>query len=374
MKKLIQFILLAFLSANWLPTASADAAPELDELTPTIRWVGCGISKKAYLVALAKAYEKKTGIVIDVQGGGATRGIREVATMSADMGGSCRRRIFSAKEERGITQVPVAWDALVVIVHHVDLAQDIRGDTARRRELSVTGPGRTPLAHKDPGAGEHLHPRVAGIDDIDEAAITDRYAMRDLLLENRDSGFVNVSALAGAYFERRRVSRACAAGDYDDDGDLDLVVTAMNGDAVLLRNDRSGGHWIGFRLVGQPPNRDAIGARLHLTAGGRTRRLDRRGRAVRAAKHLWGHEERGRGSLRALLQVEGSALHHPAHGSLLSGGRRRRRPPRSIRRSEPQGQRVPVQAARPVGCRRGASARSRAGRGAALRPLRRERH
>lgn len=94
-------------------TARADTA----EGDKTLRWVGCGISKKAYLTALAKAYEKKTGIHIDIQGGGATRGIREVSSLSADIGGSCRQRIFSSPEEKNAIMVPVAWDALVVITH-----------------------------------------------------------------------------------------------------------------------------------------------------------------------------------------------------------------------------------------------------------------
>jgi len=116
----------------WMVSLAIWAQPILADQQPTLRWVGCGISKKAYLVALAKAYEKKTGVVIDVQGGGATRGIREVAAMSADMGGSCRRRIFSAEEERGITQVPVAWDALVVIVHKDNPVEDIAIGTLRK--------------------------------------------------------------------------------------------------------------------------------------------------------------------------------------------------------------------------------------------------
>lgn len=96
---------------------SLSTLPVLAEQQPALHWVGCGISKKAYLVSLAKAYEKKTGIVIDVQGGGATRGIRDVASLSADIGGSCRRRMRGVPEESGIVQVPVAWDALVAIVH-----------------------------------------------------------------------------------------------------------------------------------------------------------------------------------------------------------------------------------------------------------------
>ncbi len=98
----------------------------------------------------------------------------------------------------------------------------------------------------------------------------DRYAMRDILLENRQGRYVNVSGSAGPHFRQRGVSRACSRGDYDNDGDIDLLITAMNGEARLLRNDTEGGHWIGFTLRGTPPNRDAVGARLRLTAGGRT--------------------------------------------------------------------------------------------------------
>ena len=116
----------------WLISLAIWAQPILAEQRPTLRWGGCGISKKAYLVALAKAYEKKTGVVIDVQGGGATRGIREVASMSADIGGSCRRRIFGIEEESGITQVPVAWDALVVITHKNNPVKDISLDNLRK--------------------------------------------------------------------------------------------------------------------------------------------------------------------------------------------------------------------------------------------------
>jgi len=116
----------------WLISLAIWAQPILAEQQPTLRWVGCGISKKAYLVALAKAYEKKTGVVIDVQGGGATRGIREVASMSADIGGSCRRRIFGVEEESGITQVPVAWDALVVITHKNNPVKDISLENLRK--------------------------------------------------------------------------------------------------------------------------------------------------------------------------------------------------------------------------------------------------
>jgi phosphate transport system substrate-binding protein len=106
--------------------------PVLSEEPVTLHWAGCGISKKAYMVALAKAYEANTGVKIDIQGGGATKGIRDVADQTADIGGSCRRRMRGHEKERGVTMIPVAWDALVVIVHKDNGLEDISMDDLRK--------------------------------------------------------------------------------------------------------------------------------------------------------------------------------------------------------------------------------------------------
>lgn len=92
---------------------SVQAAPDDQHLV----WAGCGITKKAFMAELAKAYEKKTGIKVDLQGGGATKGIRNAAAGGIDIGGACRPIIDGHPDERNAYQVPVAWDALVVIVH-----------------------------------------------------------------------------------------------------------------------------------------------------------------------------------------------------------------------------------------------------------------
>jgi hypothetical protein len=97
-------------------------------------------------------------------------------------------------------------------------------------------------------------------------------AEEDLLLLN-DNGrrFVNVSHLLGPDFQDEFVSRGSAAGDYDNDGDLDLVELNLNARARLLRND--GGNrrnWIMIHLIGTTSNRDGIGSRVRLTAGGKT--------------------------------------------------------------------------------------------------------
>lgn len=81
-----------------------------------MKWVGCGISKKAFMGPLAAAYEKKTGVKIKLEGGGATRGIVDVVEGKADMGGTCRH-VLPRQEERGVKLIPLGWDALVVLVH-----------------------------------------------------------------------------------------------------------------------------------------------------------------------------------------------------------------------------------------------------------------
>ena len=83
----------------------------------TIQWAGCGISKKAFMSELSKAYTKKTGINVKLSGGGATKGIRNAAKGTIDIGGACRVSLERHKKERDAFQIPVAWDALVAFVN-----------------------------------------------------------------------------------------------------------------------------------------------------------------------------------------------------------------------------------------------------------------
>jgi hypothetical protein len=63
-----------------------------------------------------------------------------------------------------------------------------------------------------------------------------------------------------------------AAGDFDNDGDPDVLMLCMGEPPRLFRNDSPlGNHWIGLRLVGTRSGRDAIGARVSVTAAGRAR-------------------------------------------------------------------------------------------------------
>jgi hypothetical protein len=92
----------------------------------------------------------------------------------------------------------------------------------------------------------------------------------DLLLRNDGAGrFEDASAEGGPYFASRRVGRGSIAGDYDNDGDVDLFVTTLQGRHHLLRNEQTGGAWIALDLVGRD-SRDPLGTRVELTAGPRT--------------------------------------------------------------------------------------------------------
>jgi phosphate transport system substrate-binding protein len=87
----------------------------------TLIWMGCGISKKAYMGEMAKVYSAKTGIKFRMSGGGATKGIRLAATGKADIGGSCRFVLLkpsgSPVAEEDVNMIHVAWDALAVVVN-----------------------------------------------------------------------------------------------------------------------------------------------------------------------------------------------------------------------------------------------------------------
>ena len=95
------------------------------------------------------------------------------------------------------------------------------------------------------------------------------YAQPPLLFLNEGSGmFRDASADVGPDFSQPRVGRGLAYGDFDCDGDLDLLMTTNNGPAVLFRNDQwSGNRSIRVRLIGTKSNRDAIGSWVSIFHG-----------------------------------------------------------------------------------------------------------
>jgi enediyne biosynthesis protein E4 len=92
-----------------------------------------------------------------------------------------------------------------------------------------------------------------------------------LFLNEGGRKFRDVAAEIGGGFETPIVGRGLAYGDFDRDGDLDLLITTNNGPAFLFRNDLSNGNRsIRFALVGTKSNRDAIGAVVRIFHSGET--------------------------------------------------------------------------------------------------------
>jgi hypothetical protein len=116
-------------------------------------------------------------------------------------------------------------------------------------------------------ANGHVYPQV------DAHGIGTKYLQRKQLYWNVDGRtFKNVTDDVGGGLLLEKSSRGAAFGDYDNDGRLDVVVTNINDRPTLLHNESAPRHWAAFRLIGSRSNRDAIGARLTVTAGG-TRQL-----------------------------------------------------------------------------------------------------
>ncbi len=129
-------IALSLLFTLFYPAASQAEAGR------TITWTGCGISKLGFMQDLAAAYEAKTGVHIELSGGGATKGLRSVANGSSDLGGSCRLPLVVKLPDGGyqvesseatLKMIPIGWDALVVVVNKGNqLVGNITSDQVRR--------------------------------------------------------------------------------------------------------------------------------------------------------------------------------------------------------------------------------------------------
>ncbi|MXY80636.1 MAG: CRTAC1 family protein, partial [Gemmatimonadetes bacterium] len=113
-------------------------------------------------------------------------------------------------------------------------------------------------------ANGHVYPQ------IERPGSGATYAQANHLFAN-EAGHFSLVELG----EDRAVSRGAVAGDFDDDGRVDLFVTNLNGRPSLLHNQTAvDHHWLGLRLVGAGKNREAVGAKVVLWSGGQRQRRD----------------------------------------------------------------------------------------------------
>jgi hypothetical protein len=108
-------------------------------------------------------------------------------------------------------------------------------------------------------------------DDIERVQSRVTYAQRPHLFRNLGGKqFEHASPQAGPALQRPLVARGAAYGDYDNDGDLDVVLTVNNGPARLYRNDGGNrNNVLRVQTIGTASNRDGIGARVEVSVAGR---------------------------------------------------------------------------------------------------------
>ncbi len=147
-------------------------------------------------------------------------------------------------------------------------------------------------------------------DMIDHYSTQVKYKEPLLLFHQRlDGKFDNVSAEAGPSFGNAYAARGLAVGDFNNDGAIDVLIANNGGPPLLLKNNAAkGNNWVGLKLEGVTCNRDAIGAKIYWTAGGKKRfRLKNNGGSYLSSHDL--REVVGVGKAEGIDAIE---IHWPA--------------------------------------------------------------
>jgi hypothetical protein len=143
----------------------------------------------------------------------------------------------------------------------------------------LSGFGTRFLDYDNDGARDLFMANGHVLDNIQRYHSETSYAEPKLMFRNNGHGiFENVTAQLGPDLLAPRVSRGVAVGDYNNDGNLDILVSNNGQAAQLLRNSGSNeNHWLEILLIGTKSNRDGVGARVKLTAGDLTSYDQRKG-------------------------------------------------------------------------------------------------
>ena len=133
----------------------------------------------------------------------------------------------------------------------------------------MSGFGTCFLDYDNDGARDLFMANGHVLDNIQRYRADTSYAEPKLMFRNNGrGGFENVSNQLGPDFQLPRVSRGAAIADYDNDGDLDILVSNNGQAPQLFRNDGgNANHWLEIFLIGTKSNCDGVGARVKLTAG-----------------------------------------------------------------------------------------------------------
>ncbi|NRB69193.1 MAG: substrate-binding domain-containing protein [Vibrio sp.] len=183
-----------------------------------ITWMGCGISKKAFMDAIAKAYTEKTEVKFRMAGGGATKGIRLTSNGQADVGGTCRHTITTGENaslESDVKLVHVAWDAIVAITN---TSNPIKGITDEQLRDVYTGNitswkqlgGKDQViklqtrSSKESGVGYMFRLLVFNDENYEFQAESDKYKSSGPLEKNIESRFEGGFGITGVSSAKKR--------------------------------------------------------------------------------------------------------------------------------------------------------------------------
>lgn len=208
-----------------------------------MKWTGCGITKQAFMVEAANAYKKKTGTLISISGGGATKGIRSANTGEADMGGNCRPSLPAkfSKEEGDVYLTVVAWDALVPIVHKDNPVNSISSSQLKKVLLGqitnwkdLGGPDKKIVVvarqGKVSGVGYMTRKIIFGDADVDYAA--DALLLRSSgPVENKIKSDVTAIGITGISSAKKRLQNGES-----------LKVLSVDGNEATVDNIASGAY------------------------------------------------------------------------------------------------------------------------------------
>lgn len=156
---------------------------------------------------------------------------------------------------------------------------DTYGSAIGNTAILMSGVAMKFLDYDNDGWEDIVQVNGAMLDNIQLYHSTVRYREPMLMYHNLGNGkFAKVSESLGPDFNRAIAGRGLAVADFDNDGDLDIVVTDRGGYPVLLRNDGgNANNWLSVRLIGTKSNRDGNGAMLRLTSEGLTQTRQSKG-------------------------------------------------------------------------------------------------
>lgn len=205
-----------------------------ENINNVIHWAGCGITKKAFMAELAAAYEERTNVKVVLDGGGATRGIRDTVSLRIDIGGTCRMTLpETASSEMHATLHPVAWDALAVIVNEGNPVNNLSADQIRK---IYTGKITNWKKVGGPNARIHLYVRRGSISGVGYAIR--QYIFKDSSIEFKTKYVVASSTPLEKAVEKDRYAMGITG--VSSARKRDVKILSFDGKVPSYENVRSG--------------------------------------------------------------------------------------------------------------------------------------